>query len=173
VSEAQGSCVVEPLDVRRHDRQAFSCGRPELDEYLRERAGQDARRKIAAPFVGVVAGTNVVVGYYTLSALSVMVEELPLRIAKRLPPHQGVPVTLLGRLAVDRHEQGRGVGEPLLADALARSLKGSAEVASWAVVVDAIDERARAFYQHFEFGAFPDRPRRLFMPMAAVAKLFG
>jgi len=168
-----GPYVVEPLDVRRHDRKAFSCGRPELDQYLRERAGQDARRKIAAPFVAVAAGTNVVVGYYTLSALSVVVEELPERIAKRLPRRQGVPVTLLGRLAVERHEQGKGLGELLLADALARSLRGSAEVASSAVVVDAIDARARAFYEHFEFGAFPDRPDRLFVPMAALAKLFG
>ena len=65
------------------------------------------------------------------------------------------------------------MGELLLADALVRSLEGSAEVASWAVVVDAIDDQARAFYEHFEFVPFPEQVRRLFIPMAAVAKLFS
>ncbi len=165
--------IIEPLDFRRHDRKAFYCGTPQLDRYLREQAGQDARRKIAAPFVAIVPGTLAVAGYYTLSALSVLVTDLPAEIAKKLPRRQGVPVTLLGRLAVDAQHQGKGLGEFLLMDALARSLKGSEDVASMAVVVDAIDDRARAFYEHFELIALPDQPRRLFLPMHAVAMLLG
>jgi len=80
---------------------------------------------------------------------------------------------MLGRLAVDEHHRGRGLGEYLLVHALHRALTVSREVASLAVIVDAIDESARAFYEHFEFLPFPDQPRRLFLPMASVAELFG
>jgi predicted N-acetyltransferase YhbS len=150
----------------------FSCGKPELDRYLREQATQDARRKFAAPFVAVADGSATVVGYYTLSALSVVMGDLPAEVVRKLPRYPEVPVTLLGRLAVDTHHQGRGLGEHLLMDGLSRSLATSAHVASFAVVVDAIDEEACAFYRHFEFLPFPDQPRRLFLPMRAIGGLF-
>ena len=165
--------VIEALDARRHDRKGFSCGKPDLDRYLMEQAGQDARRRIAAPFVALVPESHRVAGYYTLSALSVLVDDLPAEISKTLARHQGVPVTLLGGLAVDGEHRGRGLGELLLMDALARSLKGSHAIASMAVIVDAIDEEARAFYEHFEFKTLPDQRRRLFLPMKSVAVLFS
>lgn len=163
---------IEPLHGR-HDRAGFSCGKPELDRYLREQATQDARRKFAAPFVAVPEGSATVAGYYTLSALSVVMGDLPAEMAKKLPRYPEVPVTLLGRLAVDTRHKGRGLGEHLLMDSLSRSLASSAQVASFAVVVDAIDDEACAFYRHFEFLPFPDQARRLFLPMKAIEGLFG
>jgi GNAT superfamily N-acetyltransferase len=165
--------VIEVLDARRHDRKGFSCGKPDLDRYLLEQAGQDARRRIAAPFVALPRESRRIAGYYTLSALSVRVDDLPEDIGKKLPRRQGVPVTLLGRLAVDSGHRGRGLGELLLMDALARSLRGSYDIASMAVVVDAIDGEARSFYEHFEFQSFPDQRQRLFLPMGAIAGLFS
>lgn len=165
------SYVVEPLD-RRHDRTAFACGQPALDDYLRRRARQDATRRVAATFVAVEPSQVVVAGYYSLSASGVPLRDLPPRTAARLPRHPLLPVTLLGRLAVDRTRQGRGLGELLLVDALRRSLEHSDQIGSMAVIVDAIDDRARAFYQHFDFVAFPEQPRRLFLPMASIAGLF-
>ena len=98
------SFVIEPLG-RQHDRAAFSCGVAELDDYLKRRAGQDIRRRIARVFVATEDGSNIVLGFYTLSALAIDVSSLPEDQARRLPRHP-VPAALIGRLAVDRSAQG-------------------------------------------------------------------
>jgi predicted N-acetyltransferase YhbS len=163
--------VVEPFDSKRHDRAGFSCGNSDLDRYLHRQAGQDVRRNVAAAFVAVAAGHAAVVGYYTLSALSIRLAHLPATLAQRLPRYPVVPVTLLGRLAVDTRHQGKKLGEYLLTDALKRSLDNTRTVGSAAVVVDAIDDSARAFYEHFGFLRLPDQPFRLFLPMQTIAQL--
>lgn len=122
--------------------------------------------------MAVERGAATVAGYYSLSATGVPVNDLPPETAARFPRYPLLPATLLGRLAVDRAHQGRKLGEFLLADALHRSLDQSTSIGSIAVVVDAIDDQARAFYEHFEFLALPDQPRRLFLPMATIAGLF-
>ena len=124
---------------------------------------------MAAPFV-LVLPDGAVAGYYTLSATALNLHELPERTARRLPRYPLVPATLLGRLAVDRNQQGKGYGRFLLADALFRALRS--EIASFAVVADAKDEAARRFYERESFLSFPDRPMKLFRPMADIARLF-
>jgi GNAT superfamily N-acetyltransferase len=156
-----------------HNREDFSCGNASLDRYLKEQAGQDLRRACATPFVLVsTRGGPAILGYYTLSSYGIDVGELPPDVAKKLPRYALVPATLLGRLAVDRRYQGRGVGEFLLLDASFRALTPSAEIAAAAVVVDAIDAGAAKFYQRFGFVAFPSIAGRLFLPMKTVASLF-
>jgi GNAT superfamily N-acetyltransferase len=150
-----------------HDRTSFSCGIPELDDYLRHQASQDAKRKVAAPFVMVDESRNIL-GYYTLSAYGVRLDELPPDIAKKLPKYPLVPATLLGRLAVSREHQGQKLGTLLLMDALYRSLKNSAQVASLGVVAEAIDEAARRFYLHHEFIELAEHPRKLFIAMKSI-----
>ena len=157
---------------KQHDRKAFSCGVEPLDRYLKEQAGQDARKRVAAPFVLCLGQGNAVVGYYTLSSLSVNVADWPEDVARKLPRYPVVPATLLGRLAVDRSLRGKGAGEHLLIDALRRSLEASREIASVAVVVDAKDEDARTFYEHYGFLPFADAPGRLFLQMGTIAELF-
>ena len=170
---SQSTWIVEPLG-RHHDRAAFSCGKEALDRYIKDQAGQDARRRVAAPFVLVEAsGARSVLGYYTLSAFAIDLGDLPREVASKLPHYPSVPATLLGRLALDRRLRGQGLGELLLMDALTRSLAQSAEIAAAAVVVDAIDEDAWRFYSHFDFSPFPERRDRLFLPMKAVAALFS
>ena len=160
--------------AKNHARAAFSCGNETLDHYLKELAGQDARRHVAAPFVLVTeADRKTVLGYYTLSSFSVELGDLPAALAKKLPSYPLVPVTLLGRLAVDRRHKGRKLGEFLLIDALQRAYHQSAQIAAAAVVVDAIDESAEKFYKHFDFIPLPDRPNRLFLPMKTIAALFS
>lgn len=153
----------------QHDRNSFECGVEPLDRYLRTQAGQDARKNIAAPFV-LVMPDGAIGGYYTLSSTAVSVGEWPVETVRKLPRYPLIPATLLGRLAVDRRQQGRGYGRYLLADALLRSL--SSEIASFAVIVDAKDENARHFYERESFLPFPDQPMRLFRPMADIAGLF-
>ncbi len=153
-----------------HDRSTFESGVEPLDRYLRVQAGQDARKFLAAPFV-LVLPDGAVGGLYTLSATSIHLTSLPEPIARKLPRYPLVPATLLGRLAVDRRQQGKGYGRFLLADALNRALES--EIAAYAVVVDAKDDNARRFYERESFLPFPDQPMKLFRPMADIARLFA
>jgi predicted GNAT family N-acyltransferase len=161
---------VKPLGAD-HDRAGFYSGVPELDRYLHRQAGQDARRKVAAPFV-LIDLNGVLVGYYTLSAYSVRVGELPEAIAKKLPRYPLLPATLLGRLAISTSCRGQHLGRFLLMDALHRSWKNTLQVASVGVVVDALDKNARAFYLHHEFRSLRDHPDKLFIAMATIEKAF-
>ena len=158
---------------KKHDRVVFSCGNDALDTYLKKRASQDAKKKIATVFVMTERQVRAVIGYYTLSATSILLADLPDETAKKLPRYPHVPATLLGRLAIDSRCQGMGYANILIIDALRRALLTTTEIASYAVVVDAINERARSFYEHYEFCAFPDRKLRLFLPMKTIADMFS
>ncbi len=158
--------VIAPLE-RRHDRALFSCGVEQLDEYLKRRASQDVRRRVARVFVATDEMSDRVLGFYSLSALAIDVSSLPPRQARRLPRHP-IPAALIGRLAVDRMVQGRGLGRLLLADAVQRTLGVSDQIAIHALVVDAKNDAAREFYLAFGFLPFPDRPERLFLPLASI-----
>ena len=160
---------VEPLD-KQHERGAFDCGVEPLDRYFKKQAGQDARKRVAAPFVLIEKNSRTVAGYYTLSATSIKINELPTEIVKKLPKYPDVPATLLGRLAIDKNFRNKGLGEVLLMDALKRCLNN--EIATMAVVVSAKDDKTRSFYEHFDFIRFLDNPYRLFLPMTTIAAMF-
>lgn len=164
---------VEPLDSS-HSRTAFHSGAPDLDRYFQNQAGQDARRKVAAVFVLVAEPKQnaEVVGYYTLSAYTVKFDELPETASKKLPRNPLLPATLLGRLAIDNSHRGKKLGCFLLMDALYRSWRNTAEVASVGVVVEALDEAARTFYLRHEFIQLQDHSNKLFIAMATVEKAF-
>jgi ribosomal protein S18 acetylase RimI-like enzyme len=170
-SSSQTGYRVEALS-KQHDRAGFSCGVEPLDRYLQEQAGQDARKHMAAPFVLCEGKSNAILGYYTLSALSIDVGAWPANVARKLPKYPVVPATLLGRLAVDLRLRGKGAGEHLLMDALGRAFEASREIASVAVVVDAKDEKAVAFYRRYDFIPFADHANRLFLPMGTIEQLF-
>jgi GNAT superfamily N-acetyltransferase len=158
--------IIEPLG-KQHDRAAFSCGVAELDDYLKRRAGQDIRRRISRVFVCTESGSKAILGFYTLSALSIDLSSLPEHQARKLPRHP-VPVALIGRLAVDRSAQGKGLGRLLLADAIQRTLGASEHLAIHAVVVDAKNATAREFYRAYGFLSLADQPMRMFLPLRSV-----
>jgi predicted GNAT family N-acyltransferase len=164
--------TVEPLG-RQHDRTAFHCGADALDRYLKQQARQDADKRVAAPFVAVNPPDTRVLGYYTLSASVLTLTDLPDEQARKLPRYPQLPVTLLGRLAVDQSARGQRLGEHLLLDALHRSLTHADQIAAMAVVVDAKDEIAASFYRHYGFIPLQAQPKRLFVPMRVVAELLG
>jgi GNAT superfamily N-acetyltransferase len=159
---------IEPLG-RDHDRTGFSCGKGALDRYFQQQVTQDARRHLAAPFV-MFMPDGAIGGYYTLSSTALRLQDLPGDVARRLPRYPLIPATLIGRLALDRRYHGQGWGSFLLIDALRRCV--TSEIASFAVVVDAIDDEARDFYTHASFLSLPDSPRRLFRRMSDIAALF-
>ncbi|MBS0213945.1 MAG: GNAT family N-acetyltransferase [Proteobacteria bacterium] len=155
------------LDATHHDRKAFDCRSAPLNRYLYEQAGQDMRRRVAACFVALATDDRIA-GYYTLASASVLLTDLPEDVSKKLPRYPTIPAVRLGRLAIDRAFQGRGLGGALLADALDRATR--AEVASWAMVADAKNEAATAFYRHHGFIEFPSSSRKLFLPLAVAEK---
>ncbi len=161
----------EPLG--QHDRSAFSCGVPTLDSYFHERAGQDQKRKLAAPYVLVENDSGTIVGYYTLSSCSIQPANLPTTMTRRLPRYQEYPAILIGRPALDRRFQGRKLGRRLLFDALHRCLVLSSQLGAVAVVVDAKDATARAFYEHVGFIPLESHDLKLYVPMGTISGLLG
>jgi GNAT superfamily N-acetyltransferase len=150
-------------------RAGFTCGVEELDRYIRSQASQDVRRGLAVTWVLFDYAAGRIAGYYTLSAATVELSQIPEEIAKRVCRYPTVPAILIGRLATDTAYRGKGLGASLLVDALRRSSSISrTEVGAAAVVVDAIDSRAEAFYEHFGFQALHPVRRRLFLAMRAA-----
>jgi GNAT superfamily N-acetyltransferase len=162
--------AIAPLD-KGHDRKQFACGQPELDDWFQRRASQDDKRNIARVFVATDDDLGVV-GFYSLSSFTLTLEDLPEGIGRKLPRYDAIPAALIGRLARDVKVRGRGVGELLLADAIRRILGASRSVAVFAIVVEAKDAAASAFYEGFGFLPFPLRPQRLFLLTATATAAF-
>jgi len=162
---------IEPLDSRRHIRSDFYCGRDSLDNYIRKQASQDIKRRIATAFVLINEPETSVLAYYTLSAYTVDISVLNEDLAKRLPRYPLLPATLLGRLAVDNSHKGKRFGELMLIDALHKSLDSTAQVASLAVVAEALDENALAFYIKYGFQQFRQEPMKLYLSMKSIEAL--
>jgi len=152
---------IEPLG-KQHDRAKFSSGQADIDDWFRRRASQDERRDIARVFVALDDELGIV-GFYSLSSYSLALDDLPADMARKLPRYDAIPAARIGRLARDGRVRGQGVGELLLADAVRRILGAARSVAVFAIVVDAKDDRAAAFYRRFGFQPFPLQPSRLFL----------
>lgn len=152
-----------------HDRAGFTCGVEALDRYLKVQAGQDARRRLSNCFVASPEGTEEVAGYYTLAAASIPLTDIAETEAKRLPRYPVLPAALVGRLAVDARHRGKGLGAALLFDALERA--GRAEPAVYALLVEAKDETAGAFYRHLGFAPFRSRPLTFYLALATATRL--
>lgn len=158
---------VQALDASQ-DRTTFCCGVPQLDHYFQQQVGQDMRRRYASCFVALDGGQQIA-GFYTLASSSMLLSGLPTSIAKKLPRYPTVPTVRMGRLAVGRQFKGMGLGGALLADALARATR--ADIAAFAMVVDAKDETAASFYRHHGFTALPETPLSMFLPLAVAVGL--
>ena len=154
----------------RIDAKTFNCGQSALDEYIRRYALQDVRRDLARVFVASPKDDLAcLAGFFTLSAGSVNCSDLPEKLARKLPCYP-VPVALIGRLAVDKDFQGKGLGSILLADACQKIRQARETLAVVGIVVDAKDDSAAAFYQHFGFIELPGKPGRLLLPAAAFCQ---
>ena len=158
---------IEKLGAK-HDRSSFDCGSEPLNRYFSQQVTQDIRRRVTACFVALTS-SRAIAGYYTLASASVRLADLPPDTASKLPRYPSVPAVRMGRLAVGRQFKGQGLGAALLADALTRAL--NSDIAAFALIVDAKDDAAAAFYRHHGFIAFEDNPRALFLPLATVKAL--
>jgi len=157
---------------KTHDRKSFSCGEKSLDQYFQQFATQDIKRNISRIFVATEKKRKTIVVFYSLSANSIDASDLPLNLRKKLPKYP-VPISLLGRLAVSQDVQHQGMGKVLLADALQRVYHASKAMAVYAVIVEALDENAKKFYQKFGFLDLPNKPLTLFLPLQTIKKLIN
>jgi ribosomal protein S18 acetylase RimI-like enzyme len=157
---------IEPLSSI-HDRVSFSCGVEPLDRYLRELATQDIKRRVSNCFVAL-DDDGALAGYYTFAATSLPLTELSAEEARRLPRYALLPAGRIGRLAIDRRFQRRGLGGAMIMDAVVRAAR--AEPAIFALIVDAKDETAIAFYRNLQFQRFASQPKSMFLPLATALK---
>ena len=141
----------EPLDPKLHDRSSFDSGSPDLDEWLRRYSTQNRRRNTAATWV-IAGADGAVVAYVSLAMTSIDRRDAPSSVAKHAP--DPVPALLIGRLAVDRSHAGLGVGTALVAHVLSTAVELNDRAACRAVVVSAIDEAARSWWERLGFHPF-------------------
>lgn len=158
---------VEKLRIE-HDPGSFDCGDAELNRFLKRFAF--ANQQAGSSQTYVVSRAGAIVGYYSLTVGSTAHQDAPDRITRGLARHP-VPVMILARLAVDLREQGRGLGKALLKDALLRTIHAADIAGIRALFVHAKDDKARAFYEHFDFCPSPADPHHLFLLMKDLRRL--
>jgi predicted GNAT family N-acyltransferase len=164
------SYAIEPLDAQVHIRDKFLNQHGSLQNYIRSIARQDADRDLARCFV-LVEENKVIKGYYTLNNLSIPSAHWDDAFRKKYKlTYPAIPCTLIGRLAIDSSAQGKGLGEIMLFDSLKRAYDVSRTIASFAVVVDSIDQTAKDFYKKYEFHELTDSGR-LYLPMKTIHNL--
>ena len=158
--------------LAKHLRTVFSSGHDRTDRYFRETVSQDVKRGYAACYLLIERSSNKIAGFYTLSAHSIPLNDLPPELARTLPRYPSVPVVLIGWMGRDLAFRGTGIGSLLLYDAIQRVVK--APVGVHAICADAIDEKATAFYRKHQFQPLLSHPPTLFLPMkTAVAVVDG
>jgi ribosomal protein S18 acetylase RimI-like enzyme len=163
--------IFQPL-ASTHDRANFDCGTEQLNIYLQQYARQNHERGFAKTFVAVTSADNLTIaGFYATCAASIAFAEFPVS-EKRLPRYP-IPVMRIAQLAVDLRFQGMRLGEELLMEALQRAILVNEVTGIYAIVVDAIDDRACQFYERYEFQRLNDSPNSLFLSMKKVLSLLG
>ena len=160
-----------PLE-KAFNRKEFDCGKSSLNDYIKTQVSQDVRKKLSVCFVLLNKDQKTVEGYYTLANGSIPYDSVPEILRKKYPKtYDYIPVTLLGRLALDEKVKGQGLGGKILIDALKRSLKVSEkDLGSVAVIVDPLDKEAESYYKHFGFVKLPNSGK-MFLDMKTIKKL--
>jgi len=154
--------VLAPTPLKAsHELDDFSCGKPVLDDWLRKRARPNQAAGASHTFV-VAEGARVI-GYYCLASGAIASVDAPGAVRRNMP--DPIPMTILGRLAVAESFQGEGIGPALLQDAVLRAGQAASIVGIRGVLVHALDEDARAFYEHYGFKASPTDPLTLILSL--------
>jgi GNAT superfamily N-acetyltransferase len=169
-SEPVAPYIIEPL-APSHDRSGFKSGVEPLDRYFASQVTQDMRRRISACFVAVERARGSIAGFYTIATSSMPLHDIATATAEKLPRYPLVPAVRIGRLAVAESHRGKKLGAVLLADAIDRAFRS--EITAFAIVVDAKDDDAAAFYKHNGFIPFVSAPMSLYLPLSEVARTVG
>jgi GNAT superfamily N-acetyltransferase len=141
------------LLTETHDSGSFNCGEAVLDDWLRRRAWSNLQSAASRTYVVCPAGSQLVIGYFALNMGQILAQEATGSMRRNMP--RSIPAVMLGRLAIDRAWQGKGLGRALLTDAIRRALRASSMVSARLVIVQAISPAAEAFYLHHGFTRLP------------------
>ncbi|MXW74328.1 MAG: GNAT family N-acetyltransferase [Gammaproteobacteria bacterium] len=170
---------IEPFEPGRHERAEFSCGVARLDNFLRLSARKQQKDDFTRAFVAVAEGSPTILGYYALNTHAVGIAELGRSRPRRVPGRASLPAVYLSMIAVDKSQQGSGLGTDLLIDALLRACRVSMEVGLKLVILDVIDDggetvfrRRKEFYRLMGFENFSDHPQRMFMTIGTIRSMF-
>ena len=158
---------IEPLGNRPRD--LFCSGVEALDRYFHRQVSQDIRRRLTACYVALCGDSERICGFYTLSACHIALPDLPAEVTRKLPPYPALPAVRIGRLAVDQDFRGQGLGSAMLVDAARRVIES--DIAAFALIVDAKDAQAVAFYEHHGLSRLDAEGARrtLFIPLKGIA----
>jgi predicted N-acetyltransferase YhbS len=170
---AEKAAVISQVEklTKDHDLSHFCSGKDSLDEWLKKYALESQKAGTAQTYVVHRAGR--VIGYYSLSPGSIAVDQATARMGKGQPKQRPIPVILLARLAMDASEQGQKLGAALLKNALLRSNQAADEIGARAVLVEALDKEAVAFYQHFDFEVSPVDEYTLMLLMKDIREILS
>ena len=157
----------ELLNPKKHDRQSFDCGVESLNLYIQKFANQDQKRSLTRVYV--LADQKEIIGYYSISAHSVLRDNLP--EDQKLGGYDTLPFLLLGRLAVAQKRQGQGYGDALIIHAFQTTVHAAEQVGVMGMVVDAKDDKAVSFYEGFGFMRLSGTPNRLVLPLSVIKRL--
>lgn len=178
-TKKQSQLTIQPFDPGSHDRAAFSCGVPRIDNYLKLTAKKGSKADVVRIWVAVNKA-NSIVGFYGINMHAIDVRDMPERYLKLAPKHGQLPAAFIAMIGVDERQQGNGLGSALVADALSRIARVSDEIGTCVVVLDVLDDgdpiavkRRMAYYEDFGFIPLPDQPLRFFMPVQTARALSG
>lgn len=168
---------IVPLDPALHDRDGFSCGVAQVDNFLRRTANKLAAADNLRVFV-MTDGTARIAGFYALNAHAVDYSDLPPRFARTRPGHGSIPAAYISMIGVDLQYAGQGLGGDLLVDALTRILRAADSIGIAVVMLDVLDDgdaaliqRRTRLYESYGFTALASNPLRLFLPVATIRRL--
>lgn len=178
-TEDQAPFTIQPFDPKTHDRTAFSCGVPQIDNYLKLTAKKGSKADVVRVWV-VVDAKNNIVGFYGINMHAIDVKEMPKAYQKKAGKHGMLPAAFIAMIGVDQTQQGNGIGSALVADALSRIARVSEEIGTCVVILDVFDDgdvdtviRRKSYYEEFGFLPLPDQPLRLFMSVQTARALSG
>lgn len=154
---------------RSHPRSAFDCGQSDVNDWLRTKAFQNQEKRLSATKV-LLDQEGDIAGFYTLTTGQVDFGDLPSDLARKLP-RRALPVAILAWLGVSTVHQGQKLGDLLLAQALRDCHEAGQTFAFVAVILDCVDDRAKAFYQRWDFAELPGNPYRLFLSSQTLASM--
>ena len=179
--QADGPAVeIRPFDPTVHDRSDFDCGVVRLNNFLQRSAKKQQRGDFVRVYIALEAGENRILGYHSINAYGLAADDLGPLVPKAAPSHGMVPAVYLSMIAVDRPQQGRGLGSILLDHAKRKALGVADSLGAWAIVLDVIEEGGAeaiqvrtAWYAKHGFIPFPSMPTKMFLPMATVRATYG
>ena len=167
----QARFTIHPFDPNTHDRTAFSCGVPQIDNYLKMTANKANKADVVRVWV-VVDEADRIIGFYGINMHAVDAVDMPDAYRKRALRHGLLPAAFISMIGVDEGHQGKGLGKALLADALSRIVRVSGDIAACVIMIDVFNDgnpdmvaRRKAYYETFGFTPLPDQPLRLLMPV--------